>query len=222
MSAPPSASSPSSTASSSWSSAPVRPPPTSPSSSGRSTTATSASGRPRRGRIPPRRVSAPHEFRWLKPDRESYRYGDHPHVSIEDRVFVECVGGDLTIKVEDNTATGEGIYAEPVDDRHQKVDDAEILRHRRSPHPAQDPALQGVHRPLFHLQRETANRRARRFHRPVLRPAARRPRPDLSRRLLPRDRRVETVRRAASERSSSNGSSMRPTARIHCTCSTTG
>lgn len=67
-----------------------------------------------------------HEFRWLIPDRESFRYGDHPHVSIEDRVFVECVGGDLTIKVEDNTATGEGIYSEPVEDRNQKVDDAEI------------------------------------------------------------------------------------------------
>ncbi|MCW5556549.1 MAG: DNA repair ATPase, partial [Verrucomicrobiae bacterium] len=65
------------------------------------------------------------EFRW-KTDREAFRYGDHPHVSIEDRVFVECVGGDLTIKVEDNTATGEGIYSEPVEDRHQKVDDAEI------------------------------------------------------------------------------------------------
>ena len=64
--------------------------------------------------------------RWQTPDRESYRYGDHPHVSIEDRVFVECVGGDLTIKVEDNTATGEGIYSEPVDDKYQKVDDAEI------------------------------------------------------------------------------------------------
>ena len=35
-------------------------------------------------------------------------------------------GGDLTIKVEDNTTTGEGIYAEPVDDQYQKVDDAEI------------------------------------------------------------------------------------------------
>lgn len=69
---------------------------------------------------------SPHEFRWRTPDRESYRYGDHPHISIEDRVFVECVGGDLTIKVEDNTASGEGIYAEPVDDVHQKVDDAEI------------------------------------------------------------------------------------------------
>ncbi len=66
------------------------------------------------------------EFRWRTPDRESFRYGDHPHISIADRVFVECVGGDLTIKVEDNTDTGEGIYSEPVDDRHQKVDDAEI------------------------------------------------------------------------------------------------
>ena len=75
-----------------------------------------------------RRIGFPpqYDFRWLTPDRESFRYGDHPHISIEDRVFVECVGGDLTIKVEDNTATGEGIYAEPVEDRHQKVDDAEI------------------------------------------------------------------------------------------------
>jgi hypothetical protein len=68
----------------------------------------------------------PFDFRWRTPDRESFRYGDHPHVSLEDRVFVECVGGDLTIKVEDNTATGEGIYAEPVEDKFQKVDDAEI------------------------------------------------------------------------------------------------
>ena len=75
----------------------------------------------RRSGFPP-----PFDFRWLTPDRESYRYGDHPHVSIEDRVFVECVGGDLTIKVEDNTRTGEGVYSEPVSDRHQKVDDAEI------------------------------------------------------------------------------------------------
>ena len=66
------------------------------------------------------------EFRWQVPAREAFRYGSHPHVSIEDRVFVECVGGDLTLKIEDNTSTGEGIYAEPVDDRNQKVDDAEI------------------------------------------------------------------------------------------------
>ncbi|MBA4148321.1 MAG: DNA repair ATPase [Verrucomicrobia bacterium] len=75
-----------------------------------------------------RKVGFPsqYEFRWLTPNRESFRYGDHPHISIEDRVFVECVGGDLTIKVEDNTDTGGGIYSEPVDDKNQKVDDAEI------------------------------------------------------------------------------------------------
>ncbi len=70
--------------------------------------------------------SPSHPFRWQSPGRDAFRYGDHPHVSIEDRVFVECVGGDLTIKVEDNTATGEGLYSEPVEDRYQKVDDAEI------------------------------------------------------------------------------------------------
>jgi len=75
-----------------------------------------------------RRLGFPptHQFRWLTPDRQSYRYGDYPHVSIEDRVFVECIGGDLTIKIEDNTASGEGVYSERVEDRHQKVDDAEI------------------------------------------------------------------------------------------------
>ena len=75
-----------------------------------------------------RKVGFPpqYQFRWRTPDRESFRYGDYSHVSIEDRMFVECVGGDLTIKVEDNTKSGEGIYSEPVDDRHQKVDDAEI------------------------------------------------------------------------------------------------
>ena len=37
------------------------------------------------------------------------------------------MGGDLTIKVEDNTELGEGIYAEPVDDPDQTLDDAEIF-----------------------------------------------------------------------------------------------
>lgn len=75
-----------------------------------------------------RRVGFPptHQFRWVTPDRQSFRYGDHPHISIEDRVFVECIGGDLTIKIEDSTDSGEGVYSERVEDRHQKVDDAEI------------------------------------------------------------------------------------------------
>ncbi|MCC9603111.1 DNA repair ATPase [Stieleria sp. JC731] len=67
-----------------------------------------------------------HEFRWTKTNRDQHRYGEHPHISIDDIVFVETVGGDLTIKVENNTGSGEGIYAEPVDNPDQKLDDAEI------------------------------------------------------------------------------------------------
>lgn len=67
-----------------------------------------------------------HAFRWVRATREQHRSGKHPHISIDDIVFVECVGGDLTIKVEDNTEDGSGIYAEPVENPDQTLDDAEI------------------------------------------------------------------------------------------------
>ena len=67
------------------------------------------------------------EFEWKRAHRDMQRAGEHPHISINDRVFVETVGGDLTIKIEDNTESGEGIYAEPVNDPDQSLDDAEIF-----------------------------------------------------------------------------------------------
>ncbi|MDG2126259.1 MAG: DNA repair ATPase, partial [Verrucomicrobiales bacterium] len=67
------------------------------------------------------------EFEWKRAHRDMHRGGEHPHISIEDRVFVETVGGDLTVKVEDNTSSGEGIYAEPVQEADQTLDDAETL-----------------------------------------------------------------------------------------------
>ncbi len=67
-----------------------------------------------------------HAFRWQRATREQHRSGLHPHISINDIIFVECIGGDLTIKVEDNTHDGSGIYAEPVDNPDQTLDDAEI------------------------------------------------------------------------------------------------
>jgi len=73
-------------------------------------------------RFPPQ-----HDFQWSRTNRDMHRGGPHPHIAIEDRLFVETVGGDLTIKVEDNTASGEGIYAEPVDNADQVLDDAEIF-----------------------------------------------------------------------------------------------
>ncbi|MGL5152359.1 MAG: DNA repair ATPase [Clostridium sp.] len=66
------------------------------------------------------------ELKFIKATRDDQRSGIHPHVSILDRVFVETIGGDLTIKVEDNTTTGKGIYSEVVEDKDQSLDDSEI------------------------------------------------------------------------------------------------
>ena len=67
-----------------------------------------------------------HDFEWRPTRREDHVAGSHPHVSILDEVFVETIGGDLTVKVENNTEDGLGIYREPVDDPHQSLADAEI------------------------------------------------------------------------------------------------
>lgn len=72
------------------------------------------------------KVEPQYAFEWKKTTRDDFRRGQHPHVSIEDRVFVETVGGDLTIKIEDNTDDGKGIYRENVDNKDQQLDDAEI------------------------------------------------------------------------------------------------
>ncbi|MCA9564189.1 MAG: DNA repair ATPase, partial [Myxococcales bacterium] len=67
-----------------------------------------------------------HDFKWTLTTREDHVGGKHPHVNILDTVFVETVGGDLTVKVENNNEDGLGIYREPVDDRNQALDDGEI------------------------------------------------------------------------------------------------
>ncbi|HJX28128.1 MAG TPA: DNA repair ATPase, partial [Thermoanaerobaculia bacterium] len=68
-----------------------------------------------------------HDFEWTLTTRENHRRGRHPHVSILDEVFVETIGGDLTIKVENNTESGQGIWSEPVSDSSQSLDDAQVL-----------------------------------------------------------------------------------------------
>ncbi len=67
-----------------------------------------------------------HEFAWVRTTRDHHVSGRHPHISIEDKVFVETVGGDLTIKVENNTEDGKGIYSEDVVHKDQTLDDGEI------------------------------------------------------------------------------------------------
>ncbi len=67
-----------------------------------------------------------HDFDWTPTTRADHVSGRHPHVNVLDTVFVETVGGDLTIKVEDDTNDGRGIFSEPVDDPNQSLDDAQI------------------------------------------------------------------------------------------------
>lgn len=69
---------------------------------------------------------SPYDFEWAETTREDLVPGRHPHVRIQDGLYVDTVGGTLTVKVEDNTGTGEGIYSEPVDEPLQAAADAEI------------------------------------------------------------------------------------------------
>ncbi|WP_433435884.1 DNA repair ATPase [Nonomuraea sp. CA-141351] len=74
-----------------------------------------------------------HDFEWTPTTRDDHILGRHPHISIEDEVFVETVGGDLTIKIENNTETGAGIYAEPVAEPLQSLADADVEYARVGP-----------------------------------------------------------------------------------------
>ncbi|MGV8992700.1 MAG: DNA repair ATPase [Flavobacterium sp.] len=64
-----------------------------------------------------------HDFLWQEATRDMQKYGKHSHISILDKVFVETIGGTLTIKIEDNTASGKGIYDEEVEFPDQTLDD---------------------------------------------------------------------------------------------------
>jgi hypothetical protein len=71
-------------------------------------------------------LPSPYDFEWIDTTREDSAHGRHPHMNILDTVFVETIGGDLTIKVENNTEDGLGIYQEPVEDKTQSLDDGQI------------------------------------------------------------------------------------------------
>ncbi|MDX2019569.1 MAG: DNA repair ATPase [Deltaproteobacteria bacterium] len=68
-----------------------------------------------------------HTFEWVEVTRDQHVSGTHPHANILNTLFVETVSGTLTVKVENNTEDGEGIYSEPVDDPRQALDDADIF-----------------------------------------------------------------------------------------------
>ncbi|MCU0376246.1 MAG: DNA repair ATPase, partial [Chitinophagaceae bacterium] len=72
------------------------------------------------------RFPAQHDFEWVTATRDMHRNGRHPHIAILNKVFVDTIGGTLTIKVEDNTNEGAGIYNEPVANADQTLDDGHI------------------------------------------------------------------------------------------------
>ncbi len=68
----------------------------------------------------------PYDFEWQAVEREDVVHGRFPHISLDDEVFIETINGDLTIKIENNTEDGEGVYSESVEDATQSLDDAEV------------------------------------------------------------------------------------------------
>ena len=68
-----------------------------------------------------------HDFEWTETQREDIVQGRFPHINILDTLFVETIGGDLTVKIENNSQTGEGIFSEPVLEENQSINDAAIF-----------------------------------------------------------------------------------------------
>jgi len=65
------------------------------------------------------------DFDWTKTTLDDRRLGKFPHISIMDKLFIETLNGEITFKIEDNTDSGKGIYAEKVANPDQQLDDAE-------------------------------------------------------------------------------------------------
>ncbi|WP_073222727.1 DNA repair ATPase [Streptomyces sp. NBRC 110465] len=71
---------------------------------------------------------ASHDFEWTVAGREDHVPGRHPHIAIGKGggLFVDTLGGTLTVKVTDDTESPDGIYEEPVDEPLQSLADADV------------------------------------------------------------------------------------------------
>ncbi|MFF3534108.1 DNA repair ATPase [Streptomyces sp. NPDC002466] len=74
-----------------------------------------------------------HDFTWTVAGRESHVPGRHPHIAVGGDgdgaravLFVDTLGGTLTVKTENDTDTPHGIYEEPVTEPLQSLADAEV------------------------------------------------------------------------------------------------
>ncbi|WP_406252731.1 DNA repair ATPase [Streptomyces atratus] len=73
-----------------------------------------------------------HDFSWTAAGRESHVLGRHPHIAVGGEgpdaavLFVDTLGGTLTVKTVNDTDTPDGIYEEPVAEPLQSLADAEV------------------------------------------------------------------------------------------------
>ncbi|MFC5184968.1 DNA repair ATPase [Actinomadura harenae] len=75
-------------------------------------------------------LPSPFDFTWTEATRDDHVPGRFPHIRVQDGLFVATTGGALTVKAEDDTETGTGVYSEPVDEPLQSLADAEVLHAR--------------------------------------------------------------------------------------------
>ncbi|MFH9264221.1 DNA repair ATPase [Streptomyces sp. NPDC017546] len=69
-----------------------------------------------------------HDFDWTVAGRDAHVPGRHPHIAIGKGggLYVDMLGGTLTVKVTDDTESPDGIYEEPVDEPLQSLADADV------------------------------------------------------------------------------------------------
>ncbi|MFB6873636.1 DNA repair ATPase [Streptomyces sp. NPDC056323] len=73
-----------------------------------------------------------HDFTWTAAGRESHVLGRHPHIAVggdgpdSAALYVDTLGGTLTVKTVNDTDTPDGIYLEPVAEPLQSLADAEV------------------------------------------------------------------------------------------------
>ncbi|MDT0342914.1 DNA repair ATPase [Streptomyces sp. DSM 44938] len=76
---------------------------------------------------------APEDITWVPAGREHHVTGTHPHIAVQDTLYVSTVGGFLAIKTENDTTTPDGIHREPVEEPLQSLADAQVAHARVGP-----------------------------------------------------------------------------------------
>lgn len=66
------------------------------------------------------------DVQWQLAGRDHQVQGDRPHLMILDQLFVDCLAGSLSVRIENNTPEGLEIFNEPVEDVHQTLADTEV------------------------------------------------------------------------------------------------